>query len=87
MFNIMKLKGSVTIPLAVAISGSLVVVGWISQYYVQVNAQDAKVAEVRQTTAVLENRVGTIEKQFERIEEKIDDLLWANGINPNQKTP
>lgn len=75
--------GEVTVPLMVAFTIGVAVVTWISSYYVQANAQDSKVSEVRQDVAVHEKQIDTLEKSYAKIEDKLDKLLWANGINPN----
>lgn len=91
-------KGIVTVPIVVALSLGSMVLGGVVVFYTSVSAQDRQISYNRQTAAVLDARVSTVEKNLDTIKTDVKDtnnqittinmnmnqLLWANGINPKQ---
>lgn len=87
-------KGQIALPIAMVGSIVMSVIVGATSYFSSINAQESKVAEVKQTAAVLEARVGSVENNIKEIKDdiksnreevrnlttKIDKLLWANGI-------
>lgn len=63
----------------------------IVTYFSAQIAVAAKIADAQQATAVLQertnsnqDRIMTIESRLNRIEDKLDALLYANGIDPRK---
>ena len=61
----------------------------LGSYYSSINASDSKIAEVRQTAAVIGARTDNLEKvvieikaDTKDINKKIDQLLWISGVKP-----
>lgn len=91
----MSIKGTITLPLALIGTIAVSFITGSSAYFGTVNSQNEKVNEVKteilgkiaesnKDIAVEKTRSDQLEKKMDRFENKLDELLKVNGLNPNK---
>lgn len=89
MHRFSKFAGQATITTHIALVAASAIVASLGAYYGGQISQNEKIAEVRQTAAVLDARVVASDARItanetavQQINSKLDALLIANGISP-----
>ena len=75
------MKGQIQISWAIAMAAVSFIAAPLVGYYSSQIATGNRIGEVDKNLGVTINRVDTLEKQFEKIDQKLDALLLKQGIS------